>query len=93
MSLPLARLSGPDETIFNNCAVMQGAPYPLCMGGGNCMVGRPPPVADPHLVTQGLAYRFTHSKKGKKLPTWIFVLAALVFAAFVAGAIYLIFFF
>ena len=57
------------------------------------MVGRPPPVADPHIVTQGLAYRFTHSKKGKKLPTWIFVLAALVFAAFVAGAIYLILFF
>lgn len=56
------------------------------------MVGRPPPVADPNVVTAGLAYRFTHSKKGKKLPTWAFVLAALVFATFVAGAIYLIFF-
>ena len=56
------------------------------------MVGRPPPVADPNVVTAGLAYRFTHSKKGKRLPTWAFVLAALVFAAFVAGAIYLIFF-
>ena len=88
MSLPLSRLSGPGETFFNNYAVMQGAPHPLCMGGGNCMVGRPPPVADPHIVTQGLAYRFT-----QKLPTWIFLLAALVFAAFVAGAIYLIFFF
>ena len=93
MSLPLDQPSGTDEIFFNSYAVMQGAPHPLCMGGRNCTVGRPPPVADPHIVTQGLAYRFAHSKKGKKLPTWIFLLAALVFAAFVAGAIYLIFFF
>lgn len=93
MSLPLGQPSGTDEIFFNSYAVMQGAPHPLCMGGGDSMVGRPPPVADPHIVTQGLAYRFAHSKKGKKLPTWIFLLAALVFAAFVAGAIYLIFFF
>ena len=56
------------------------------------MVGRPPPIADPNLVTAGFAYRLTHSKKGKKLPTWAFILAALIFAAFVAGVIYLIFF-
>lgn len=55
------------------------------------MTGRPPPVADPNIVTAGLTYRKVNSKKKKEpMPVVPLLIAVAVVAVIVLLSMHLI---
>lgn len=55
------------------------------------MTGRPPPVADPNIVTAGLTYRKVNSKKKKEpMPVVPLLIVVAVVAVIVLLSMYLI---